>query len=282
MGPHHYGAPGARSVKITPAAHQHGTAVITFKVSDGVNQTELAIDLTVRPVNNKPSFVVKTSLPDILGAVGNQSIKEDEGGTEVEQRVVGWATNISAGTDSFDAGGQASHIAVPGSEHAQTVSFDLSALTNPDLFSVAPAIDLTTGDLTYTPAHNAFGTSVVTVELKDDGGVANGGVDTFSHSLTIQIRAVNDKPSFDIQSSLPDILGARGNQHVDDDAGAQTVVGWATNVSFGPSTGLTDEGQSAGLSFNLSPTNASLFSYVPAITKTGGTWDLTYTPANGA
>merc|ERR1711964_876248 len=94
--PHHYGAPGARSVKITPAAHQHGTAVITFKVSDGVNQAELAIDLTVRPVNDAPSFAVKTSLPDILGAVGNQSIKEDEGGTEVEQRVVGWATNLSA------------------------------------------------------------------------------------------------------------------------------------------------------------------------------------------
>merc|ERR1712000_391764 len=121
------------------------------------------------------------------------------GGTEVEQRVVGWATNVSAGPANDYKDGT--------TDVAQTVEFNLTSLTNADLFTGTgqPAIAKTAGgtwDLTYTPAHNAYGTSVVTVRLEDDGGLANGGVDTLTHSLTIEIRPVNDKPSFAVNTSL--------------------------------------------------------------------------------
>ena len=54
------------------------------------------------------------------------------------------------------------------------------AITNNDnvvLFAVQPAVD-PTGKLTFTPAPNAHGTAHVGVVLMDDGGTANGGVDT--------------------------------------------------------------------------------------------------------
>ncbi|MEQ1751251.1 MAG: IPT/TIG domain-containing protein, partial [Prosthecobacter sp.] len=71
-----------------------------------------------------------------------------------------FATNISAG---------------PSGESGQTVSFTVTN-DNHALFSGQPAID-TSGTLAFTTAGIA-GTATVTVLAHDDGGIANGGVDT--------------------------------------------------------------------------------------------------------
>ena len=52
-----------------------------------------------------------------------------------------------------------------------------------------PAIS-PTGDLTYTPATDNFGTATITITLQDNGGTANGGQDTspaqtFASDLTL-------------------------------------------------------------------------------------------------
>ena len=80
------------------------------------------------------------------------------------------------------------------------------------------------------------------------------------------MTAVNDAPSF----TLP----ASPNQSVPQDAGAQTVVGFATNITAGPAN---ESGQT--LTFNVSNTNTGLFSAQPDIDEATGT--LTYTPAAG-
>ena len=49
--------------------------------------------------------------------------------------------------------------------------------TNSSLFSVQPTVS-SDGTLTYTPAANANGSATVTVQIHDNGGTANGGVDT--------------------------------------------------------------------------------------------------------
>jgi len=49
--------------------------------------------------------------------------------------------------------------------------------TNNSLFSAQPAVSAN-GTLTYTPATGAIGNATVTVTLKDNGGTANGGIDT--------------------------------------------------------------------------------------------------------
>merc|ERR1712096_372489 len=175
--------------------------------------------------------------------------------------------------------GQAIHIAGPGDESGPqdaNLFFDLS-YSNEQLFTAngAPAIDPATGDLTYTLAHNANGTATIGVVLKDGSAVPVGGW-MAAHELTIEVRAVNDAPSFVVNPNLPLITinsqAVGGNQKVDDDAGQQTVL-WATDISAGPDN---ENGQTANLSFVLSYDSvvdadggsipaANLFSVEPAI-----------------
>ena len=103
--------------------------------------------IAVTAVNDVPSFVKG----------GDQTVLEDSGA----QTVSGWATGISRG---------------PADENGQALTF-LVTTNNDSLFSVLPSVDTTTGTLTYTPAANANGSATVTV-VKDDGGTADGGVDT--------------------------------------------------------------------------------------------------------
>ena len=67
---------------------------------------------------------------------------------------------------------------------------------------------------------------------------------------------------------------AGANQTVLEDAGAQTVTGWATSISAGPAS---ESAQT--VDFIVSNNNASLFSVAPAIAADG---TLTYTPAANA
>ena len=102
--------------------------------------------ITVTPVNDAPSFT--------KGA--DQTVNEDAG----LQTVAGWATAISAGPN----------------EASQTVSFTVTNDNN-SLFAVQPAVS-PTGTLTYTPAANAIRFGDRHLFISDNGGTANGGVDT--------------------------------------------------------------------------------------------------------
>jgi len=229
------GTGGARSLLITPSGNQSGSATITVTVnlSGGGTLTD-TFTLTVNPVNDRPSFFT----------LGAPAVLEDSGA----QTVSNFATNITAG---------------PG-EQAQSLSFMVTSNNNPSLFSVAPAIS-STGTLTYTPAPNAYGDAIVSIVLKDDGGTANGGIDTSTEQgFTISITPVNDVPTF--------TKGA--NQTVNEDAGFQSVANWATGISAGPN----ESNQS--LTFNVTNnTNPSLFSSGPTINSIG---TLNYMPAFNA
>lgn len=192
-----FGGSGAnRTVTITPAADQNGTATITVTVSDGSLTASDTFVLIVNAVNDAPSFT--------KGA--DQTVNEDAGA----QSVANWATAISAG---------------PANEAGQTLTFNITGNTNPGLFSAGPAVS-STGTLTYTPAADANGSATITLRLSDNGGTTNGGVDTSAaQTFTITLTAVNDSPSF--------TKGA--DQTVNEDALAQTVNNWVTNISAGPS-----------------------------------------------
>jgi hypothetical protein len=226
----------------TPAANANGTATVTVTLKDNGGTANGGVDtsapqtftITVSAVNDAPSF---TKGP-------NQTVNEDAG----PQTVNNWATSISAGSG----------------ESGQTLTFQVTNNTNAALFSAGPAIS-TTGTLTYTPAANGNGSATITINLKDDGGTASGGVDTSpSQTFTITVNAVNDAPSF-----------AKGaDQTVNEDAGAQSAAGWATGISRGPAD---ESGQT--VTFTATNDNNALFSTQPAISSTG---TLTYTPAANA
>ena len=68
---------------------------------------------------------------------------------------------------------------------------------NPALFSEQPALsNALTAKLTFTPAANAHGSTTVSIRARDDGGTANGGVNTSDAiQVTIEITSVNDAPT---------------------------------------------------------------------------------------
>ena len=122
-------------------------------------------------------------------------------------------------------GGPPRSSAGPADEAGQALDFIVSN-NNTALFSVQPAV-AANGTLTYTPAANASGAATVTVQLHDNGGTANGGADTSGEqTFDITVTTVNDVPSF--------TSGA--DRTVSEDAGAQSVIEWATAISAGPST----------------------------------------------
>ena len=75
------------------------------------------------------------------------------------------------------------------------MTFLITNNTNPALFSAAPAVS-SAGMLTYTSAPNAFGAATITLVAQDNGGTANGGVNTSApQTFTITVTPVNDAPT---------------------------------------------------------------------------------------
>ena len=148
----------------TPDADFVGTDSFIFTVTDGIETITRTETIIVNPINDAPSFTV--------GA--DQSVFENSG----MQTVDGFITMISAG---------------PSDEIDQGLSFTVNT-NNDSLFLEGPAIDAT-GTLTYTLANEATGTATIIVELRDDGGTADGGVD-FSEIQTFDITvfALNSTP----------------------------------------------------------------------------------------
>ena len=152
---------------------EYGSATLTLYVMDdggtdngGVDTSATqTVTITITPVNDVPSFT----------GGANQEIWEDGG----VQSVLGWATAMSTG---------------PANEAHQTLAFVVSQ-DNPGFFSDGPAIDAVTGELTYTVADDEEGVATLTIRIQDDGGTANGGVDTSdSQAMVLTVNAVNDAP----------------------------------------------------------------------------------------
>ena len=155
-------APADLTFRPAPDASGAPYAAFTFKVQDehgAASEMAYAMTLNVAPVNDAPGF---TPGPDQTVLVDSDAYS-----------IPGWATDISAG---------------PG-EAGQTLTFTLSA-SDPSLFSVAPAVDIS-GTLSFTPAPGITGTTTVSITLQDSGGVADGGQDTSAvQSFRIAIGVV--------------------------------------------------------------------------------------------
>ena len=227
--------PTSATVNYTPNANYNGADSFVYQANDGNGGTDNAtVSITVNAVNDAPSFLAGPTV----------TVLEDAG----PQTYANWASSISAG---------------PADESGQTVTFTVTN-DNPALFSVQPAVS-SNGTLTFTAAADAFGSANITVTAQDNGGTANGGVDTSAPQTSkITVTAVNDAPSF--------TKGA--NQTSSEDAGPQVVAGWATAISAGPAS---EAGQT--VTFVTSNDNTSLFSAQPAVSSNG---TLTYIAAANA
>jgi plastocyanin len=137
-------------------------------------------------------------------------------------------------------------------EATQTATYTVSNISNAALFATAPAIDAS-GNLTYTPATTASGTSTFDLVVQDSGGTANGGVDTSTiqtFTITVVDTTAPAAPAITTAAgttndNTPTVTGtAEANSTVNILEGT-TVLGTATadasgNWTFTPTTALTD------------------------------------------
>jgi hypothetical protein len=242
----------------TPAANAYGSATVTITAQDSGGTLNGGVDtsatqtftITVTPVNDAPSFT--------KGA--DQTVTEDSG----PHTVPSWATAISVGpTNESDAS-----CSPPGSLVCNQVANFIVSNNNGTLFLSPPAIDAS-GQLTYTSAPDAFGSATVTVQVHDNGGVANGGVDTSgSQTFTITVTEVNDPP-----------VASDDTKQMDEDCSATAATSCQTPFSF-PATDLTANDSKGPANENaqtltvssVTPTNSTHGS----VSLSNGT--VTYTP----
>ena len=190
----------------TPDGDYFGADVFTVEVSDGAGGTDsVEVDVTVHAVNDAPTY---TSLSNGV-IVGEDSAPLS----------MAYATDISTG---------------PANESGQLLEFQVVA-SEPTLFSVPPAVDATTGQLTWTLTPNAHGSATLHITLRDDGGTDHGGIDeTTSHAFEVIVTPVDDGPvavDDDVEVSEDSLENAFNVLLNDEDVDTTTVTITAVSVA---------------------------------------------------
>ena len=232
------------TVTYTPSPDFNGTDSFTYTVSDGNGGSDTAtVSMNVAAVNDAPVFVV---VPADIASVLEDSTTGPLAVTVSD--VDGDAITLSAAS-----GNQAllpnAGIGIGGAGNNRTVTFT----TAPDKNSVTSVDDFVE----------------ISLVIFDGNGGSNNAAFTVN-----QVVPVNDPPSF----ALP-----VPSSTVAEDAGAQTVAGFATARVVGPTTADDELASQVLNAFEISPVSASptlVFSSGPAIDPATGT--LTYTAAANA
>ncbi|GAB4279918.1 MAG: hypothetical protein Fur0025_07540 [Oscillatoriaceae cyanobacterium] len=140
---------GTATLQYTPVANANGTANISVTITDADGGTVTqSFAVNVNAINDQPSF----------SNAGNQTLTN---WTNTTQTVPNWANSFNFGPNET---GQA------------VADFLVSVTSGNTLFTTVPDI-ANDGTLTYTPTGEP-GTATISVQLQDNGGVVNGGVDT--------------------------------------------------------------------------------------------------------
>jgi len=214
------GSDAERTITVTPAANQSGTATITLTVSDGALTASTSFMLTVNSVNYAPT----------VGAIADQTIDEDTA-TGVLTFIVGdretaadalVVTAVSSNATLVPATG----IALSGSGANRTII--------------------------VTPAANQSGSATITLTASD-------GALTASSSFVLTVKAVNDAPTISAiaaQSISEDAATAAIPFTVGDveTAAASLVVTRASsNTTLLPLAGIVLGGSGANRTVTLTP-----------------------------
>ncbi len=154
------GGSGAnRTITATPLANTFGNAQITVSVSDGQLSASRQFTLTVNSVNDAPT----------LAAIADVSVARD-GGQQTVNLV---------GIGSGAANENQTLTVIVSSSNPLLIPTPLVAYTSP----------ANTGSLRFTPAAGQTGSAQITVTVSDDGGTANGGINTVQRSFMVNVIA---------------------------------------------------------------------------------------------
>jgi hypothetical protein len=245
---------GGTGLTYTPNADYCGGDTFTYTIN-GTPALTATVTVTVTCVNDAPSFTTG----------GDVSAAEDT------PYNAAWATGLSVG---------------PANEAGQTLNFVIDTNTNPTLFSSGPTI-LPDGTLQYTPAANANGFADITVHLHDDGGTANGGVDSSGPvSFKITVTSVNDNPTANTdvatvnEDSAPNTINVLANDSILPDSGETLTI---TGVTQGTNGAVSFTAGDVSYTPNVNFFGSDSFTYTISDGNGGtaiGTVNVTVTPIN--
>ena len=190
-------AVGADSLRYTPPANWSGTDRFAYAATRGADTVSATVTVHVVAVNDPPAF-----------RAGGAIVVDEDSGTYRAK----WASAIGAG------------------EPGQHVRFTVT-ISNTSLFSAVPAMS-PQGELTFTPAPDAYGSAVAQIRALDDDGASRAA------RVTITVNPVDDAPTVTVAR---DVRCGRSNNgtfrllvhDIDSDASKVHVSGSSTSDRVG-------------------------------------------------
>ncbi|HEY5747050.1 MAG TPA: gliding motility-associated C-terminal domain-containing protein [Chryseolinea sp.] len=199
----------------------------------GIDHSAIQTFFISIPSNQTPTFVKGD----------DKTVWEDSG----PQQFTSWATQLSAGAN----------------EPHQQLAFHVYDYDQA-LFIKGPSVD-PQGNLTFTPAPNAYGSTPVSVQVTDNGGTLNGGQDhSAPATFIITLQPVNDPPAMDNVST----------QYTKTKSAPQTV--FLTGITPGP----MENGQA--LTLKASASDRQLLNDLQITYSGGSQATLHYSPGHKA
>ena len=222
-------------------------------IGGGSSTVVQTFNVTVTPVNQPPT----------LNTIANPAPVGENSGPQT--------VTLSGITAGLGDTGQALTVSVQSSNPA--------VIANPTVNYTSPS---TTGTLTFTPIPYAIGNSVISVTVTDNGGVANGGLNTLTQSFTVSVVPPAPPTLNPIASPAP-ISFLSGTQTVSlsgispgpNEIGQNlTVFAYSSNPSLIPSVSVNYTNPSSTGSVSYTPTlwatgTATIYVYVMDYAEVG-------------
>ncbi len=249
------GSGAARTVTVTPAANQSGTATITVSVNDGTVSTSDTFVLTVTDPNTAPT------LTDIADRTTNEDTSTGAIAVTIGDAETAPASLTVTRASSDTTLVPLANVVLGGSGAARTV--------------------------TVTPAANQSGTATITVTVSD-------GTLTASDTFLLTVTAVNDVPTISnivdqaiLQNAATGAIGVTVGD-VETAAASLTLTGASSNPTLVPGANVVFGGSGAARTVTVTPaanqsgTATITVSVNDGTVSTSDTFVLTVTATNTA
>ncbi|MDA3961456.1 MAG: hypothetical protein PF961_11750, partial [Planctomycetota bacterium] len=171
------------------------TVVVTGADGDDADNTPAGIDWTLDLSNDTLSGIDYFALAIADLTINNKAVNHAPTiDTPSPQAVAEDATATVVNLTGIGSGqtGESQTLAV------SAFSSDPALIPDP---VIAYTSANTTGTLTFTPIANSSGSATITITLSDNGGTADGGIDSTEISFPITVSSVNDAPTLDLDAS---------------------------------------------------------------------------------
>lgn len=192
----------------TSKMHAYGNYALLFKVTNGAALTTSlptfqAYRFFITPINDRPdataiSWTTSSTTPTTSASGATWVMTTRENSTASPSIA---SADVTVSPDVSNTGFEAAQtVTVTAVSDNQTLLKDANI--------VVTSVSSTVKRISFTTEKNQSGTANITLTLLDNGGTANGGVNTYSKAIALTVSSVDDPPYF----SLPVISTVDTNE----------------------------------------------------------------------